>query len=163
MKKILFLIISFWVLFCPLVSLAGEYKADGKTVTYDGLVPCGKVVKVDGEEVYMPCQFCHFFVMAKGIVDFLLLPPTGIVFLVGVLMLVIAGAMFIFGYLVSPENPELISNAKSLMTSVIIGLIIIFGAWVFVNTFFLLIGVADWTGLKGGWFQINCPIELPGS
>ena len=101
--------------------------------------------------------------MAKGIIDFLLLPPTGVVFIIGVLMLVVAGAMFIFGPLISPDNPKLVSQAQSVMTSVVIGLIIVFAAWMLVNAFFALIGVAETDFGRGikEWYKIQCPIELP--
>ena len=159
MKKVLFSILFLGVLLFPLVAFAGEYEADGQTIHFEGFVPCGKSEPAPGEdpEVTMPCQFCHFFVMAKAVLDFIV----EIVLVVGVLMLVIGGGMFIFGPLIAPGNPKLVSQAQKLMTSVVIGLIIIFGAWIFVNTFFLLIGVADWTGLREGWFIIDCPIQLP--
>lgn len=151
----LLLILLLGALLFPLISWAGEYQTkDGTTIHYEGLVPCGT-------EETMPCQFCHLFVMLKGIIDFFLLPPTGLVFIIGVLMLVVAGATFIYGTLISPGNPQLVSDAQRIMTSTIVGLVIVFGAWIFVNAFFLLIGVADWTGLQGGWFQIECDIHLP--
>jgi len=153
-----------------LVSLAGEYIAcqiDPKTgkcitntekkVTYEGLVPCGKEVTVNGEKMVIHCQFCHFFVMAKGILDFVL----KMVFVVAVLMIVIAGIMYIIAPIGEEAGiPKLFPQAKGIITAVVIGLVIIFGAWIFVNTFFMLIGVQEWTGLRE-WFKINCPIELP--
>jgi hypothetical protein len=132
-KKILFVS----TLLFPLVSFA------------NGLVPCG-----DGT----PCTLCHFFVLFKNIVDFLLLPPTGVVYLVGFLMFVVAGMLYLVAYVVSPDDPKLTAQANKAMTSVVIGLVIALGAWVFVNTFMLFIGVADWTGLKEGWFKIDCPV-----
>jgi len=130
----LFLIIfSGGLIFFPLFSLAAE------------LVPCGG----PGEPA---CQFCHFFVMFDGIIDFIflqLVPP------IAVLMLAIGGAMFFF----SAGDPGKVNTGKSIITSVIIGLIIIYGAWLIINLFFSIIGVASRTGLKEGWFKINCPIS----
>jgi len=179
MKKVLFLVFFCGLLFFPLSSLAdGTYRATIKgttyTVSYDGLVPCGKDVEIDGHtfsEIFsgdkeicpiashceMPCQFCHFFVMLQGIIEFLLVPPDGIVFIIAVIMLVIGGAMIIF----SGASPSLFKKGKDTITWAIVGLVVIFGAWLFVNTFFLMIGVADWTELREGWFVIDCPIELP--
>lgn len=122
-----------------------------------GLVPCGG----PGEEA---CQLCHFFVMFDRIVDFLLfkiVPPLAI------LMIVIGGVMFMFAQFGGGEmlpggakgGPALLSQAKRLVTSVFIALVIIYGAWVIINTFFMAIGVADWTGLKEGWWKIDCPIK----
>jgi hypothetical protein len=175
MKKI-FLIIFLGSLLFPLISLAGTYIADGTDVCYEGLVPCGKEVQVGGSWVggkciggtptFIRCQFCHFFVMLDGAIDFVLfklVPP------IAILMLVIGGVMFILGYFGGPEllegggkgGPKMFSQGKKLITSVFIGLIIMFAAWLIINLFFQFIGVADWTGLQQGWFRINCPIELP--
>lgn len=161
MEKILFIFSLAAILLFPLISLAGQYIADGYITTYDGLVPCGREVRVSGAIVTIPCQLCHVFVMLKGIFDSLLMPPTGIVFLIGFLMIIAAGVMFIIAHLISPDNPDYIKKAQGIITSVAIGFIIIFSAWLFVNTFFIVIGVADWTGLRNGWFAIKCNVKLP--
>ena len=142
MKKIFLIIFLGILILSPLLSSAA------------GLVPCG------GQREPV-CQFCHFFVLFKNIVDFFLLkivPP------MAVLMLAIAGIMYIFAHIGSGEiggksGPALLSQANKLLMSVVWGLLIIFGAWIFVNTFFMAIGVADWTGLKAGWWKIDCPIN----
>ena len=142
MRKIFLIIFLGILILSPLLSSAA------------GLVPCGG----QGES---PCQFCHLFVLFKNIVDFFLLkivPP------LAVLMLAIAGLMYIFAHIGSGEiggksGPALLSQANKLLMSVVWGLLIIFGAWIFVNTFFMAIGVADWTGLKAGWWKIDCPTQ----
>jgi len=159
-----FLIIFLGSLLFPLSGLAGIYTADGSDVCYEGLVPCGKEVYIGGswEEgecvggvpTFIRCQFCHFFVMLDGAIDFVLfklVPP------IAILMLVIGGVMF----LATAGSPEKLGTAKKLITSVVIGLIIIFASWIIINLFFQLIGVADWTGLQEGWFSINCTVQLP--
>ncbi len=163
MKKI-FLIIFLGSLLFPLISLAGIYQADGTDVCYEGLVPCGKEVYIggswEGEEcvsgvpTFIRCQFCHFFVMLDEMIDFVLfkiVPP------IAILMLVIGGVMFF----AAAGSPEKLGTAKKLITSVVIGLIIIFAAWIIIDLFFSLIGVAEWTGLQEGWFTINCTVQLP--
>ena len=117
-------------------------------------------------EVGFPCTFCHLFVMLDGIFDFLLFQ---LVPVIAVLMLVIGGAMYIFAYFgaaeILPEGakggPALLGQAKKLMTSVVIGLIIIYAGWLVIDLFFDAIGVAEWTGLNSGWFSIKCQIALP--
>jgi len=108
-----------------------------------GLVPCGG----EGEP---RCQLCHFFVLFKNVVDFLLtkiIPP------LAVLMLAIGGFMYVFAYLSPSEalaggkgGPALLSQAKKLIVSVIFGLLILFAAWIIVNTFFQLIGMGNGPG-----------------
>ncbi len=116
-----------------------------------GLVPCG-LSEDDPEQPgdqTVPCQLCHFFVMLDGIIDFLLIK---IVPSLAALMIAIGGGM----YIVSQGNPEMLGRAKKLFTAVVIGLLIIYGAWLIVNTLLMMIGVAEWTGLKEGWWIIPC-------
>ena len=136
MKKIILATILFLV---PAISLAA------------GLVPCGGT----GEPV---CQLCHFFVLFDNVIRFLL---NNIVFPLAILMLAIGGFMYIFAYFNPTElggggNPALLGQAKKVITATIVGLIITFAAWIIVNTFFMIIGVASWTGLESGWFKIEC-------
>jgi hypothetical protein len=143
MRKIYLIIFSIILTSLPLLSLA------------EGLVPCGG----KGEH---PCQLCDFFVLFKNIIDFLLLkivPP------LAVLMLAIGGFMYIFAYFSPGEalsgggkgGPALLSQAKKTLTAVVYGLIIIFAAWIIVNTFFQIIGVEEWTNLKTWWQIKSCP------
>lgn len=79
-------------------------------------------------------------------------------------MIVIGGFMYVFAYLgaipggAGQGGPALLSRAKSLFTYTIVGLIVIYASWLIINVFFDVIGVADWTGLREGWWRINCPI-----
>jgi hypothetical protein len=98
-----------------------------------------------------PCQLCNLFYMFEKIINFVLFT---IVPLAAVLMLVVGGALFIF----SAGSPSNVTRAKSIITATVIGLIIVYASWLIINTFFIAIGVADWTGLTTGWFRIDCPI-----
>lgn len=127
-KKFLIFLLSF--LFLPQVIFAA------------GLVPCGG----PGEN---PCTFCDFFKLFENIVKFVLftlVPPLAI------LMLAFGGAMFFL----ATGNPGQLEKAKGILTSLVIGLFIIYTAWLLIGLFFTFIGVADWTGLKEGWFRIEC-------
>ena len=104
------------------------------------LVPCGG----EGD----PCKLCDLFVMLDRIFDFIFLdiiPP--IAFLA-----IIAGGVY---YFISAGDLARIAKAKSILTSVVIGLIIIYGSWLIINSFFLVIGTAEWTGLDN-WFEYPC-------
>jgi hypothetical protein len=113
-----------------------------------GLVPCGG----EGEP---PCQLCHLFVLLDNIIDFFLLR---IVLPVSTLLLVIGGFMFIF----YAEDPRMVEQGKKILTSVIVGLAIIFLAYLVVGTFLRIIGLAQWTQniyqnwWNQGFFQIPC-------
>lgn len=102
-----------------------------------------------------PCTLCHFFILFKNVVDFVLIR---IVPAVAVLMLVIGGIMF-FGAGTSPATLE---KAKKIITNTILGLLIIFTAWLTINTFMMFIGVQEWTGLQT-WWQIDCLVADSGN
>lgn len=162
-KKIAILLLVVFIggLLFPFLALAGDYQGYGKTIHYEGLVPCGKSEAGPDEdpEVTKPCEFCHLFVMLDGIIDFVLidiLPP------VVVLMMVIAGIMFFF----AGGNPALLLQAKKLITSVVIGVVIIFSAYLIIGTVLTVAGVQSWatldTWLSQGTFIVNCPIGEDG-
>jgi hypothetical protein len=121
-----------------LISVGGIVLAQTGCPT-EGLVPCG----TEG----CPCKFCHFFVMFDRIVDFVLfklVPP------IAVLMLLIGGAMFIFG----GGSPAIVTKGKNIMTSVAIGLIIIFVAYLVIGLFLHMIGLNDWTtDIYRSWWE----------
>jgi hypothetical protein len=186
----LFLSIFLIGLFLPLISFAdGSYQIKiGQstcTVSYKGLVPCGKCEEISGcsidlnslpeglrsfsseycqtassgnvSKIYIPCQFCHFFVMINGIFKFVLInivPP------LAVLMLVAGGIMFYF----AGGNPKLLTQGKSLIKAVIIGLFLVYGSYMIVGFLLTALGAADVSPIKdifqNGVFTINCPIEL---
>jgi predicted small integral membrane protein len=106
------------------------------------LVPCGGSGQPD-------CQLCHIFVLLNNLIAFVLtrLVPTA-----AALMIVIGGLAF----LISGADPAKLNKAKQIVWAAVIGLVVIFLAWVFINTFLDAIGVADWTGL-GTWWEIDCP------
>jgi hypothetical protein len=107
-----------------------------------GLVPCG--------EAGNPCRLCHIFVMFNTVYTFVL----RMVAIIATLMIVIGGMYF----LLAGGRPEMLKRGKDILTAAAIGLLIIFGAWLIINTVFAAIGVSAWTGLEHGWFQVqNCP------
>lgn len=158
------------------------------TVCYEGIVPCGKKVCV-GEgssddtlgntfvtwnetkercedcnvvlsENPIPCQFCHFFIMIDGIIDYVLVM---IVPSLTVLMLVIGGVMFYFG----GAKPDLISKSKTLFKGVIIGLLLIYGAYMLVGLALTVLGAVNVNPMsevfdaKRGVFTIDCQVSIP--
>jgi len=150
--------------------------ANRRMVAYDGLVPCGKCVFVGGSDLVdgrgdlkgvpedadaenLSCQFCHLLVMGDSILDFILLR---LVPIIAVLMLVVSGVMFFFG----GGDPGKLTTAKQIITSTIIGLVIIFAAFLIVSTILSFAGLADWTKelykswWQEGFFQISCQIPL---
>ena len=112
-----------------------------------GLVPCGTPC--------CPCRLCDFFVLIDRILDFILFRIAPVV---AILMLVIGGGLF----LVSTGNPQTITTARRIITSVFIGLAVIYGSYFFIGLILQSIGLAQWTQdiyhtwWEQGFFEIPC-------
>ena len=189
MKKIFAIFIFLFFLgvsFFPFLVSAYSYGIDGKIAVYQGLVPCGQEVCIgknlneeevlekakeyqreeesqrgafkksclefEGEYQFVPCGFCHFWVLLSGGLNFVLwkIVPALIIIMVIVL------ALFYFFSFGSPEAPL---KARTLLISLVKGALILLLAWGVLNLFFTILGLAEWTGLKEGWFKVVC--ELP--
>jgi hypothetical protein len=147
-----------------------------KVVCYEGMVPCGKPLVLstndalskpnnvcadsakDGAQVMVYCTFCHAFLMINSIINFILLklvPP------ITVLMIVIGGVMFFFG----GASPSMVQRGKTLMKNVLLGVFLIYGAYILVGSVLSIFGKAHNNPLKdvfqNGVFSINCPINVP--
>ena len=151
---------------------------DQLNVCYEGIVPCGKGVKVasnstedvhwdekektcvNGAPLVVNCQLCHFFIMIDGIVDFVLVD---IIPAVTVGILVIGGIMYYF----SGFKPGLRGTSVKLFKNVLIGLGLIYGAYMIIGIALTVLGAAEMNPLKNifdssnGIFSIKCPIEVP--
>ena len=116
-----------------------------------GLVPCGKSCNdpCTKECECCPCTLCHLFVLFKKIVDFITID---VLFPLAVLMIVVGGVMF----LTAAGDPGRIGTAKKILTSVIIGLVIVFLAWLIVDTIIMFITPAN--SLFQNWSTIDCPV-----
>jgi hypothetical protein len=134
MRKTLLTILLISI-FLPFVAQAG---CEGP------LVPCGT-------STTPPCTLCHLFELLNNILDFLL---TCLAPIVAVLMFTIGGLLFILSQF-DIVSANIFSQAKGIVTAVVVGLVIIFASYIFLNAFLSTIGYADWTGL-GTWWQINC-------
>lgn len=129
---ILFFFFSCFLFFSPLETEAA------------GLVPCGG----DGEPV---CTLCHLIIGIDGIIDW----GFKILVFVAVLVIVIAGIM----YIVSTGNDQEMEKAKNMVKQALTGAIIVFGAWLIVNTTMLMLGTQSDLGLGinvTGWSTFSC-------
>ena len=141
MKKILFGLILLSVIAMPGISQA------------DGLVPCGGLIydsdgNIAGEEP--SCELCHIFQLINNIINwvlFVLIPIIAPIFIV-------IGGIYL---LIARGDPGMFSQGKNVLTATVIGLIIVYTAYVLLSTMLSFLGVADWTGL-GTWWQIDCPV-----
>jgi hypothetical protein len=116
------------------------------------LVPCGLSAdspNTPGINETDPCRICHLFALLDNILRFII---TCLVPIVSVLMLTIGGVLFILSQF-DVVSLDIFSKAKGTVTAVVVGLVIIFASWVFLNLFLSTIGVAEWTGLALEWLN----------
>ncbi|MDP2637256.1 MAG: hypothetical protein Q8P03_01440 [bacterium] len=116
-----------------------------------GLIPCG------GPDD--PCNLCDLFGLGTNIINFFLFPGStnngfAIVPLIASFLFVVGG----FTMLTAAGSPERTGRGKTILTTTVIGLIIVYASWIFVNTIFQAMGVAEWAGL-GNWWQISCGVQ----
>jgi len=114
-------------------------------------VPCGRMCDDPNTDICEcdPCTLCHLFVLFKKIVDFLTL---NIISPLAVLMIVVGGVMF----LTAAGDPGRIGTAKKILTAVVIGLCIVFLAWLIVDTIITFLTPAG--SPFQNWSEINCPV-----
>lgn len=109
-----------------------------------GLVPCGRfddnpATTIDEKQ---PCSICAMFYMLKNIINFVLELALGL----GVFVLVIGGLF----YGMSTGDSGRIESAKKAITSAIIGMAIVFTAWLLVAVILQGMGYGNMTD----WNQI---------
>jgi hypothetical protein len=103
------------------------------------LVPCGPGTGKD-------CQFCDFFVLINNILAF----AFEVIAFIVVVMAIVGGVFFFF----AGANPDALRRAKGIITSVVIGIVIILAAWAIVNTIFEYSGIIKMQGWQ--WWNIQC-------
>jgi len=113
-----------------------------------GLVPCGR--KYDNPQTDIieskPCQLTDILVLVKYVLDFILwrIGPTTLVLLV---LAVAVVSYFNVG------SPDITVKIKSILKAAISGYIIIFLAWLMINTFLAIIGYR--IGVFGRWWELK--------
>lgn len=97
------------------------------------------------------CNFCTLLAMGGNIVDLLF----QLLVIAAVILIVVAG----FKLVTSAGNPQALEGAKSMLTNVIIGFVIIISAWLIVDTIFRMLAQENegidfrvWNRIEG----VNC-------
>jgi len=118
-----------------------------------GLVPCG-------DTPANPCGFCHLFELVNNIIIFFLIPDGAINNLLPLVPILASLLIAIGGFfmLTSAANPQGLQRGRTIIFTVVVGLLIVYGAWLFIGLFFQAFGVISF---QGGlpWNQISC---IPG-
>lgn len=120
-----------------------------------GLVPCGRRCDDPDTDICecVSCTTCHFFILIRRIVDFLL---TTIVPILLVLVILIGGVM----YLTSSGDKEKARKAMEVFKVGAIGFVIALTAWLLVNLI-MVFSTPNSTGEIFGtpWYGIDCEVE----
>lgn len=112
----------------------------------EGFVPCGG----PGED---PCTACDLLSLISNIANFV---ASRFAPIVGALLFVYGGIMMI----VSVGDPGKFAKAKAIFWNTIIGLAIIYGAWLITNS--LMQTLAGGNNFSDKWYEIECSATAPG-
>lgn len=119
----------------------------GNVQACGGLVPCGRLVDNpttgDINESF-PCNVCTMLYLLKNIINYVMTLAIGI----AVFVIVLAGLL----YALSTGDQKRISEAKAAITSTLIGLAIIFIAWLVIAVILQSLGYAN----IATWNQVDC-------
>ncbi len=110
----------------------------------DPIVPCGGATQPD-------CTLCHLWHLASNIINFL---TFNLAIPMAVLLFVAAGVIF----MVSGGSQEKVALARSIFTNTVIGLVIIFTSWIFIDT--LIKSIAT-SGTTEAWDVVYFWNEFP--
>ena len=127
------------------------------------IIPCGGCTVDLNEAGQCPldqkqpaCGLCHIFQLISNIIMFLLVPSAfnggAAPVLVAASVLFALGGFFIFA---SDGNMARLEQGKKIITATVIGLLIVYGSWLFINLLLQIMGVAGWKGF-GTWWAITC-------
>lgn len=111
-----------------------------------GLVPCGRNTdnpKTSWNECDA-CDLCAFILMGQLSIEFLM-EATGIL---AILFIIYAGFLYIFAV----GKADKISKAKLMIKYILIGFVIVFTAWIVVNSILMIFGYIDPIG--GSWHTV---------
>lgn len=127
------LIVALLIFIFPDVTLAAFVQCDG--VGINGMTECSA---------------CDFAVLGNEILRWLI----GILFILFGVMATVAG----FGLVTSGGNPDAIEKAKSKLLNAFIGIIIVLGAWLLVDTIMRMLLIGDDGVIEdyGPWSTIQC-------
>ena len=116
------------------------------TVSAAGLVPCG------GALPEKPCQTCDVVKLTNNVVAWLVM----ILGTIAAILIIVAGVRLV----TSGGNTSAMEQAKSSMTNLIIGYLIVLSAWLVLDYGLKALLIQDGTNSFGVWNTISC-IDQP--
>jgi hypothetical protein len=134
------------ILFALTLTLILLLGFSGVVYAAEGFVSCGG----PGED---PCTACDLLSLISNIANFV---ASRFAPIVGALLFVYGGIMMI----VSVGDPGKFAKAKGIFWNTIIGLAIIYGAWLITNS--LMQTLAGSGNFSDKWYEIECSVTAPG-
>lgn len=112
------------------------------TVPFDvsaqkGLIPCGTAANPT------PCEPCHIFSLVQNIYNWLILPPpqgSAIVIAIAILMFAYGGFLMLIPGVGGEKSVAMYTKGKKVLTNTLIGIIVIFLAWLTIDTIIKALG-----------------------
>lgn len=126
-NKLKFLSLPLFLGFLPLLTSAAQ-----------GLVPCGPGTSKTS------CDLCDLFTLVQNVINF----SIGIAMVLGTAFIVYGG----FLILTAGGSPERVKSGRSAIIAAIVGLIIVLGSWLIVDTVIKVIS----GGAFGPWNKLTC-------
>lgn len=93
-----------------------------------------------------PCTLADFFGMLYVVLRFVMITLAPL----AVALAVMVGAFYL---ITSADNPARVQQGKTIIWNAVVGLGVVLGAWVIINTIFMLLGVTLPCGAN--WYQIT--------
>lgn len=118
-----------------------------------GLVPCGRYAD-DLDTLWNEeesCSVCHLIILSNNVIDYLF----KMVGIIAVLSLVIGGLL----YITATGNSSLMTKAKTAFNKALTGFVIVFIAWIAINTVMVLFGFDDPLE-DGNWKIFSCDVDM---
>ena len=137
MKKIIHIL--------PALVIVTYFLVSPEVASAQGLVPC------EGTD----CSFCHIISLGQNVLNWIF----GIVFVIFGVVAVAAGC----GLVTSGGNQSKLDDAKKKLSNAVIGLIIVFSAWLIVDTLLKAVipddgSLSGVSGELGMWNSIDCDV-----
>ena len=184
MKRVVIIITFLAFLLVPTFSVAEEYeetdsytipvRAEGGGVArtleidYEGMVPCGRCLSTTDQydefldsvnncpdgTTFIPCTFCHGFMIFDRIIHFIL----GVLIPAIALIVIVSAGVYM---ITSAGNPEKVNKGKSTLTYAVLGLFLAYFSWAIITV--IVSSFMDWDidwGSQGIQVQHMCDLEI---
>ena len=123
------------------IAIPAQAQVIGNLDFLKGIVPCGTSYTDN-----TPCTVCHFYKLLQNIINFILYITASL----ATLMATFIAFLFLF----SGGSPQKITDAKSKLWLLVLGIAWVLGSWLVLNT--ILSFIVNKSVFPWPWNQISC-------